>query len=44
MNDADPSLMGKCSTDIKRFQCMKEPNTRFEQIVECLRINFDQLG
>uniref|UniRef100_A0A915LE40 Golgi apparatus protein 1 n=2 Tax=Meloidogyne incognita group TaxID=654580 RepID=A0A915LE40_MELJA len=43
MNDADPSLMGKCSTDIKRFQCMKEPNTRFEQIVECLRINFDQL-
>lgn len=42
MADADPDLMHKCDRDIKRLKCMDESN--FEDVVECLRVDFDTLG
>jgi len=42
MADADPDLMHKCDRDIKRLKCMEESN--FEDVVECLRVDFDTLG
>lgn len=42
MNDADPTLMKKCASDLKRFSCGNK--NRFEDVIECLRINYDQLG
>lgn len=42
MRDADPQLMQKCSADLQRYNCMA--NQRFEEVIECLRTNFDNLG
>lgn len=42
MKDADPALMDKCSSELERLRCDKGES--FEDIVECLRINFDALG
>lgn len=42
MNDADPTLMKACDADLTRYQC-KSKNT-FEEVVECLREHFDDLG
>lgn len=42
MNDADPELMNKCSSDLDRLRC-RQKNT-FEEVVECLREGFDDLS
>ena len=44
MKDVDPDLMANCDADIKKHRCMSESNERFEDVVECLRVNFDELG
>ena len=36
--------MANCDADIKKHRCMSESNERFEDVVECLRVNFDELG
>jgi hypothetical protein len=42
MADADPLLMEKCNSDLKRYNCGDKD--KFEDVVECLRVNFEQLG
>uniref|UniRef100_A0A914H8J5 Golgi apparatus protein 1 n=1 Tax=Globodera rostochiensis TaxID=31243 RepID=A0A914H8J5_GLORO len=42
MGDADPQLMKQCATDLQRYNCLAQQ--RFEDVVECLRINFDNLA
>lgn len=42
MVDADPHLMNKCAEEIERLKCSRESS--FENIVECLRVNFDTLS
>jgi hypothetical protein len=45
MADADPELMRKCDRDIKRMKCLEGSSTQnFEDVVECLRVDFDTLG
>lgn len=42
MKDADPTLMSKCKEEVMHLKCNQEKS--FEDIVECLRTNFDELG
>lgn len=42
MADADPRLYKDCENEIKTLKC-NERNT-FEETIECLRTNYDQLG
>ncbi|KAL3080502.1 hypothetical protein niasHT_038939 [Heterodera trifolii] len=42
MDDADLQLMKKCTADLQRYNCMDQQ--RFEDVVECLRVHFDNLG
>lgn len=42
MGDADPELTQKCDADLKRLGCMKRQS--FDEVVECLRVDFDSLG
>lgn len=42
MEDADPVLMKKCKGEVNRFKC--QDRRSFEDVVECLRENFEDLG
>ncbi|CAD6195709.1 unnamed protein product [Caenorhabditis auriculariae] len=42
MSEADPKLSEKCSREIVQFKC--DHADTFEDTVECLRLNFEQLG
>ncbi|CAI5443373.1 unnamed protein product [Caenorhabditis angaria] len=42
MSEADPKLSQKCSREIVQFKCNQAET--FEDTIECLRLNFEQLG
>lgn len=42
MREVDPEFIRKCDRDLQRLRCLDQKS--FDDVVECLRVDFDNLG